>query len=387
MSPRTFLITAVEPSADELGAGLMAALRGRLGEEVRFVGVGGPAMAVQGFDSLFDPSDIAVLGAWEGIAAYGRVRNRVRRVVALARSERPQAAVLIDAWGFSQRLAAGLRRLSPRPVIIKYVAPQVWASRPGRARVLARRVDRLLAVNPFDAPYFERAGLATTFVGNQAAFADFSDADPQICRRAIGARPEEPILLVLPGSRSSEVARLIGPFGQAARLLARSRPRLHVVVAPAPALAGEIRARLTEFGSGAKLIEDGSERRSAMRAATVALACSGTVTSQLAAAGTPFVVGYRLGFLTHQAAKILVRTPYVTLINVVAGRFVAPELIQNACTGPALENELALRLDDPELRRRQIAAQSEALEQLRGGISDPAQAAADAVIAMVQARA
>ena len=192
----TVMLVAAEASGDILGAELAAALRRRLGDGVRFVGVGGARMAEEGVDSPFDIADLSILGIFEGVRAYPRVKRRVRDTVALAARERPDIAVLIDSWGFTLRVAQGLRRLDPALPLVKYVGPQVWASRPGRAGTLARSVDHLLTIHGFDAPWFEREGLATTFVGNSTLARDISGADPQRLRRHIGAEDDAPILLV-----------------------------------------------------------------------------------------------------------------------------------------------------------------------------------------------
>ncbi len=379
------MLTATEASGDELGAGLMRALVSRLGGQVRFIGVGGPAMAAKGLASAVDIADLAILGALEGVLAYPRVLARVAEAARLAARERPDAAILIDAWGFSHRLARALGRMSPRPVLIKYVAPQVWATRPGRAATLARLVDHLLSINAFDLAYFEREGLPSRFVGAPATRQDFASVDPARIRAAVGAGAADPILLLLPGSRPAEIVRLAPIFGQTSERLSRSRPNLKTVVAAADG-AGEMIRHLTARWRQPSLVVEGlADRLSAMRAATAALACSGTVTTQLAAAGAPMVVAYRLGAVTHLAAKILIRTPYITLINVAAGRFVVPERVQGACTVERLVADLSPLLDDIDFRASQIAAQSAALEILRGGVADPTGAAADAVIEILAA--
>src|SRR5437763_13511486 len=219
-------MVAVEPSADELGAALAGALKARLGRRLRLVGVGGPALASQGLASAFDPSALAVVGVFNGLAAYPEVLRRVRQTAALVADHRPDVAVLIDAWGFNLRVARALRRVDPRLPIIKYVAPQVWATRPGRARTLAATVDHLLTIHSFDSPRFVAEGLETTFVGNPTLNRDSSGADPQRLRAAIGAGPDAPILLILPGSREEEVRRLLPPFEDAVHRLKSSRPEL-----------------------------------------------------------------------------------------------------------------------------------------------------------------
>jgi len=378
------MLVAVEPSGDRLGAALAAALRERIGPRLRLVGVGGPLMAAQGLISPFDPSAMAVVGVFNAVAAYPEVLRRARQAAAIAASERPDAAVLIDAWGFNLRVARQLRRVAPALPLIKYVAPQVWATRPGRARTLAGAVDHLLTIHSFDAAWFTAEGLPTTFVGNPALNRDFSSAsDPAHFRRVMGAAANDRILLVLPGSRAGEVDRLMAAFGDAvARLMAR-RPDLRVVLAVADGMADHVGAGLRSWSHQPRLAKTEGDRLSAMQAATVALACSGTVTTELALASCPMVVAYKLDPLTHLAAKVLIRTPYITLLNVAAGAFVAPERVQTACRGDVLAADLGRLLDDPSARATQVSAQTAALEIMRGGVADPIAAAADAVVALL----
>ena len=380
------MLVAAEASGDALGAGLAKALRARLGDGVRFVGVGGPKMADVGVANPFDISELSVLGVFEGVMAYRRVVRRARQMAELARRERPDVAVLIDSWGFNLRVAHRLRVALPRLPLIKYVGPQVWASRPGRARTLAKAVDLLLTIHSFDAPYFEAAGLRTMFVGNQALAKDFSAADGARLRQHIGAQPDDPILLILPGSRPSEIARMLPVFAEAVDRLKVDRPSLHLVLPVAATVAAAVREGISGWRHKPWLIEDEALKDDAFVAGTVALACSGTVTTELALAGRPMVIGYRLGAMTHQVLKRLIRTPYVTLFNVAAGREVAPELIQHACTGEALANQIATRLDDPAMRAAQTDAQFAALDKMGRGLPDPSEKAAEAVLAFLAER-
>jgi lipid-A-disaccharide synthase len=279
-----------------------------------------------------------------------------------------------------------LRRVAPGLPLIKYVAPQVWATRPGRARTLAGSVDKLLTIHSFDAPFFEKEGLATTFVGNPALDRDFSGAKGGRFRASMGADASEPVLLVLPGSRAGEVSRLMPPFEAAVDTLKANRPSLRVVIAAADAVAQQVEARLAEWRHKPFVVRGEPSRLDAMCAATAALACSGTVTTELALAGCPMVVAYRLGPLTHMVAKRLIRTRYITLFNVAAGAFVAPERVQDACRGDILAADLTRLLDDEPTRLSQIAAQRAALEVMRGGIARPIEAAADAVMDLLGER-
>lgn len=377
------MLVAAEASGDDRGAGLARALKQRLGDGVRFVGVGGERMAAEGVESPFDISQLSILGLLEGLLAYRRVMARVEDTVALAAREKPDVVVLIDSWGFTLRVAQRLRKLDPNLPLVKYVAPQVWATRPGRAKTLAAAVDHLLSIHMFDAPYFEAEGLPTTFVGNSALTLDFSGADGDRLRRALGIADDAPVLLVLPGSRPGEISRILPPFAQAVAMLKAQRPELEVVIPAAPTVAEAVKA---QAGGWAHIVEGENGKLDAMQAATVALACSGTVTTELAMAGVPMVVGYRLGNLTHAVLKRLIRTPYITLFNIAAKDFVAPELVQDDCNGPALAREIGKRLDDPELRRSQVEAQSAALLKMGRGGPDPSEVAADAVLKMVAER-
>ena len=381
--PLTVMLVAAEASGDDRGAGLARALKRRLGDGVRFVGVGGERMAAEGVQSPFDIAEISILGLLEGLMAYPKIIARVKDTVALAAREKPDIAILIDSWGFTLRVAQQLRRLTPGLPLIKYVGPQVWATRPGRAKTLAKAVDHLLSIHAFDAPWFEAAGLPVTFVGNSALTIDFSKADPARLRRRIGAKAQDQVLLVLPGSRRSEIERVMPAFEDAVNLLKAERPQLQVVVATTSTVAELVKARVAGWPHRAHVIEDDQGKLEAMKAATVALACSGTVTTELALAGAAVVVGYRLGPLTYAIVKRLIRTPYITLFNIAGQAFIAPELVQDDCTGPKLAREVALRLDDADQRARQVTRQYAALDKMGRGGPDPSEAAANAVLKLV----
>ncbi len=384
MKPLCLMVVAVEPSGDALGAGLIAALRDRLGDGVRFVGVGGARMAEAGIVSPFDPASLAIIGVFNALHAYPTVLRRVDEAAALAARERPDAAILIDAWGFNLRLARRLRRAVPGIRLIKYVAPQVWATRPGRARTLAGAVDHLLTIHAFDAPTFRAAGLPTTFVGNPVlSFTPSIEPSVQF-RTRLRIPLDAPVLAIFPGSRTGEVRRLMGPFKDAIARLKAGQTDLRVIIAAAEPVADQVRSNLAHWTVPVDVVEGEADRWALMRAATAALACSGTVTTQIAIAGCPMVVAYRLGPLTHAVALCLLRTKFITLLNVAAGSFVAPERVQYACTGKALARDLGALLSDPDRRDRQIVAQTAALDLMRGGVEHPLEAAARAIADIVE---
>jgi len=380
------MLVAAEASGDALGAGLAKALHARLGNKVVFVGVGGAKMAEQGVESPFDIAQLSILGILESLKAYPRAMARLKDTVALAAREKPDVAVLIDSWGFNIRLAHALRRLDPKLPLVKYVAPQVWAYRPGRARSLAKAVDLLLSIQPMDRPYFDAAGLESVFVGNSALAKRFDHADAARARAAVGASATDPMLLVLPGSRPSEIERVMPAFEDAVRRLKADRPELIVVVPAAYTVAEAVKARVAGWPFRAHVIEDEGLKDDAFVAGDVALACSGTVTTELALAGRPMVVGYKTSAVTYAIAKRLMKPRWITLFNIAADKTVAPELIQDACEGEGLAREVARLLDDPALRTRQVSEQGAALDMMGRGMPDPSEAAAEALLSFLRAR-
>jgi lipid-A-disaccharide synthase len=382
MSGSKVMLVAAEASGDTLGAGLARALKQRI-PGVELVGVGGAKMAAEGIVSPFDISQLSVLGIFEGVAAYPRVVARVRDTIALADREKPDIAVLIDSWGFTLRVAQGLKRWNPKLKVVKFVGPQVWASRPGRAKTLAATVDHLLSILPFDAPFYEPFGLPVTFVGNPALSMDLKAADAARARKAMGAGEADQILLVLPGSRPGEIKRLMAPFGEAVSILKDSHPRLVVAVAAAGPVADAVRLQAATWAQPIHIIEDDEAKHDAMKAATVALACSGTVSTELGLAGAPMVIGYRVGEATYLVLKRLIRTPWITLLNIAAKRMIAPEFVQHDCTGVKLAAAVAERLDSVTLRAEQIAEQDAALTLMGRGQADPYPKAAETVAGLL----
>ena len=380
--PLKIMLVAAEASGDALGAGLAKALRARLGPDVTFVGVGGPRMAEQGVESPFDIAELSIHGWLEGMKAYGLVKRRVADAVALAVAERPDAVVLIDSWGFTIRVAKSIRKLIKNVKLIKYVGPQVWASRPGRAKTLAAAVDHLLALYAFDAPWFEREGLATTVVGSQALHVDMSGADPAAFRASRGIAANAPLLVVLPGSRPSEI-RLMTPVYEAAiARLKAADPSLEIAVVAAGTVAADVMGRVATWPFRAHVVGE-DQKYAAMRAATVALATSGTVSAELALAGAATVIAYRFQPLSYAIMKPFFTGKYATLFNHAADEEIARELIQNDATPEKVAAEVGRLLADPEARRAQAQRQTAALDLMGREGRDPSEIAADAVLRVI----
>ena len=383
--PLKIMLVAAEASGDALGAGLAQALKTRLGPDVTFVGVGGPKMAAEGVASPFDIAELSILGWIEGLKAYGVVKQRVADTVAHAVAEKPDAVVLIDSWGFTIRVAKALKEALPGVPLIKYVGPQVWASRPGRAKTLAASVDHLLALYAFDAPWFEREGLETTVVGSQALHVDMSAADPAAFRAKRGIAPDADLLLVLPGSRPSEIKLMTPVYEGAVGQLKRANPALEVAVIAAGTVADDVTGRIAAWPFRVHMVSE-AEKYDAMKAATVALATSGTVSTELALAGAPMVIGYRFQPLSYAIMKPFFTGKYATLFNHAADDEIARELIQNDATPDKVAAEVGRLLADPEARRAQAARQTAALDLMGRNAPDPSSLAADAVLRVIAAK-
>jgi lipid-A-disaccharide synthase len=362
MNAPKILLTAVEPSGDAIGASLMTAIRAR-SPEAQFIGCGGEAMARVGFQSLFDIAPLSVIGLGDALRAAPAAFKRADLIAEAAAREKPDIAVLVDGWAFARLVAMRLKALSPETLMVKLAAPQVWASRPGRVKFVKSHFDAVLCLFPFEPPYFMRAGVTAEFIGNpnfQAAWRLRGDGPAFRARHQLG---DAPLLAVMLGSRKTEVRRLARPFGEAVALLADRIPGLRVVSAVAPSVDRIARAKLQSF-AGDPIIVGVEEKNDAMAAANVGLTASGTASTELAINRTPMVVGYRLDPVTAVWARAVLKTPFVSIINVAGGRFVIPELLQEECAGPHLAGALLPLFTDPETYVEQASAFDTILKSL-----------------------
>jgi lipid-A-disaccharide synthase len=377
--PLIFLV-AGEPSGDLLGARLMAALKARTGGNVRFAGVGGAAMAREGLHSLVPIGELSVMGLLEVIPHLPRILGHMRRTVQAARSLRPAAVVTIDAPNFSLEVAK--RLAGGGAPLIHFVAPSVWAWKPWRARRIAKYLDHLLTLLPFEPPYFERHGLATTFVGHPAVEAP-AGADPKVFRQSHGIPEAAPLLCVLPGSRRGETARLLPVFRDTLALLRARVPDLHVVVPTVPNVAEDVASAAQDWPVPSVVLRDPAAKYDAFAASYAALAASGTVAVELAVAGVPSVVAYRLSPLTAFLARRLLKVRYVSLPNILLDRAAQPELLQENCTPANLAGALERLLTDPAARAAQKADAAAAVALLKGGTESPSQRAARCILDLI----
>lgn len=381
-SPLIFLV-AGEPSGDEIGGRLMAALRAVAGEEVRFAGVGGEAMAAEGLESLFPIEELSVMGLVEVLPRALSIVRRMSETAGAIRRLSPDAVVTIDAPAFANGVWRRLGNVDAP--LIHYVAPTVWAWRAGRARKLARKIDHLLALLPFEPPFFEAEGLDCTFVGHPGLEAEIDTGDGAAfrARHGIGSGP---VIGLLPGSRRNEVSRLMPIFADAIRRIAAADPGIRIVVPAVPAHADTIRNAVARWPRPVTVVADRRQRYAAMAACDVAIAASGTVTLDLALAGVPMIVAYRLNPLTVSIVRRMIRIRHFTIVNLILDRPAIPEFLQERCTGGRLA-EAALRLlRDAEARRAQREAAATALAALRPEGNIPSVRAAEAILDVVRRR-
>ncbi len=384
--PLTIWIVSGEESGDQLGAKLMRSLKVRLGpERLRFGGVGGHAMAQEGLNSLFPLEEIAVMGFSAVIARLPAILKRIRMTADAVVAAKPDMLVIIDSPDFTHRVAKAARQRAPDIPIVDYVSPSVWAWRPGRAPKMRAYVDHLLALLPFEPEAHRRLdGPPTTYVGHPL-IERLSEIRPAPGER--GGSAGEPIkLLVLPGSRRSEVSRLMEPFGAALALLKeRSAHPFEVTIPAVSHVADEIRMRAESWSVKPRIVEGEAAKWAAFRQADAALAASGTVTLELGLSGVPMVVAYRVSKI-EEVLKYLIKAPSIVLTNLVLGENVIPELIQWDCTPEKLIEALLPLLSDTPERQRQIEAFGRLDTLMKIGDEAPSERAARIVEEVLSAR-
>ena len=382
----TVHLVAAEESGDRLGAALMRALAQRCEGRVRFAGVGGHEMGAAGLTSLFPIDELAIFGFLAIPRRLPMILRRIREAASAVAAARPDALVIIDSPDFTHRVARRVRAAAPGVPIVDYVSPSVWAWRPGRARAMRAYVDHVLAILPFEPRVHARlGGPPCTYVGHplgeQIGELRPSEADT---RRRLA---DPPLVLVLPGSRSSEIRRLIGPFAATMRLAQERYGPLELVMPTVPALAARLREATATWPVRPRIVVDRGEKRAAFRQARAALAASGTVTLELALAGVPTVGAYRLGTLEIAVARAAVRlqteVDSFILANLVLGEKVVPEFLQGDCTAAALADALVPLLADTPERRRQFEAFAR-LDDVMGLPAEPSAKAADVILSVIR---
>ncbi len=377
MSAR-LLLSCGEPSGDLYAGALTRELRA-LDPGVRVSGLGGPELAAAGGTLIEDYRGLAVTGLTEALAKVPRSYATIRRLTRAARTERPDALVVIDFPDFNFPLARRVKRLGI-PVIY-YISPQIWAWRAGRLKTIRAIADRVLVIFPFEAQIYEQAGVPVEFVGHPLVDLAAPSAPRDTFLRAHGLRPDAPTVAILPGSRPNEVARILPDLAAAARLIGERVPAAQFLLARAPNLDDHL---FDAVHGGAAIAAIEGDTDAILASADVALTASGTATVQTALHDTPMVVVYRLSPMTYRIGRRLVKVDTVGMVNLIAGEKIVPELIQDRFTPDAVADEAVSMLTDPG----RVATIREGLARVRAKLGGPgaSRRAAEAILQVVKAR-
>ncbi len=366
-APLKLLICAVEQSGDALGAALIKSLKAK-NSSLEFFGCGGPLMAETGLQSLFPIERFSVIGPVGALKALPLALRSADILADVAEKERVDASILIDGWSFARIAAKKIKKQQPAARIYKYVAPQVWASRPHRAKTVAALFDGVLTLFEFEPAWFEKEGAKARFVGHSGfQEAAKSAYDNEEFRNRYNLTSEK-ILAVLPGSRKSEVRRLLPLFRRTVEIVRSHTPLFRTIIPAAPSVVDQVEEAARDWPGGATVIPV-DERYKAYNAADAALVASGTATTELAISKTPMVVGYQVDWASAMWIRSVVTVTHLSMINIAAGREIIPEFLQEGCKPEAMAAALAPLLNDSAERRAQLEAFPAQLEKF--GIGGP----------------
>jgi len=371
-----FFLIAGEASGDLLGARLMQALKKKAPGSV-FRGIGGPRMRDEGLELFFPQEELAHFGLFELLKHVPHLLRRMKETVAEVRRVKPDALITIDAPDFCFRVA---KRLKGEVPLIHYVAPTVWAWRPGRAKKIAQFLDHLMVLLPFEPVYFEREGLASTFVGHPIVESGAGQGDGEAFRARHALPREAKLVAVLPGSRMSEIAKLLPIFRETLHLLQGRHSSLRVVIPAAPGLASYLKEHTKDWPLPVLVVEGDAEKYGAFAACRAALACSGTVAVELAMARLPAVIAYKISKLTYKLYRRLIKVRYANLVNLMHDKMLVPEFIQQDCTPEKLAASLDEIMTDEAARKKQIEGLSDVASWLGQGQFVPSERAAETVL-------
>jgi lipid-A-disaccharide synthase len=360
----TIMLVAGEASGDFLGGQLMTALQSLHDGEIFFSGVGGPAMTRQGLSSLFDFDQIALMGISQIIRNVPYNPKRIRIICDHALETQPDVVVLIDSSEFNQWVAEQLKNRKFLKPIVKFVSPQVWGSRPNRIFKIASAYDHVLTLLPFEPEYYQKVSLPATYVGHPVTERIAETGGGPSFRKKHGIPEDATLVCVLPGSRRSEIKYMMPVFSQTIEVLTERIPSLVAVVPTLPSVHDRVASVVETWPVESLVVMDEREKFAAFDASTVALAASGTVSLELAIARVPMVIGYKIGWLSALVYRRLLLVRYITLANLILGREVVPEFVQEKCQAQPIADELERLLRDDDARRTQLALLDTVVKEL-----------------------
>jgi len=382
---KVYLI-AGEPSGDLLGSRLMRAIRRKTDDNVDFYGLGSDTMEAEGLKSLFDISDLAIMGLVEVIPSIPKVLKHIKNTIDDIINVKPDVVITIDSWSFCARVHKKLRKLKTGIPQIHYVAPQVWAWKKKRARTMYKYIDALMTLLPQEPKYFTPYNLETVFVGHPVIESEALTAKGDDFRNKFSVASNQKVITLLPGSRKTEVSKLLPVFLEAAETLYQQNHNLYFVIPTVKTVSSQVKNIVAQNKIPIKVVETQQERYQAFQASEVAIAASGTVALELAICNIPHVVAYKVSPLTAWIVSKVMKIQFVNLTNIMLGRLIVPELLQEQCNAKIIASKTNELMNKQDLYEREINGFSKVKSTLSKGSQTPSENAADFILEFLSRR-
>ena len=380
-------LIAGEPSGDLLGSRLMKAMKAKYRNDVLFYGVGGETMEAEGLKSLFDISDLAVMGLAEVIPSIPKILGLIKQTVKNIEEIKPDVIITIDSWSFSSRIHRAIRKKNLGIPQVHYVAPQVWAWKKKRARTMYKYIDLLLTLFPYEPKYFTPYNLQAEFVGHPVIESPVVHANAEEFRKKYNINPKERVVTVLPGSRKTEVSKLLPTFLETIKKLKAEEKDLFFVIPTVKTVANQVKEMVKQSGEKILIVETQNDRYGAFRASSTAIAASGTVALELAICDVPHIIAYKVSPLTALLAKKFLKIQFVNLSNILLGREIVPELLQERCVPASICSYIKPFLNkEGEWYDRQMEGFKKVREILGQGEHTPSENAAEIIWNLINPR-
>ena len=377
-------LIAGEPSGDLLGSRLMRALRKKTDNNVEFFGLGGDTMEQEGLTPLFDISELAVMGLVEVIPSIPRVLKRIKQTVNDIKKCQPDIVITIDSWSFCSRVHKALRKQNLGIKQLHYVAPQVWAWKKRRAKTMYKYIDELLTLLPNEPKYFTPHKLKATFVGHPVIESDALKAKGDDFRKKYNIGDDKQVISILPGSRHTEVSKLLPDFMASAKILYQQNPNFVFALPTVKTVVNRVKHMVKKYNLPVMVLETEADRYSAFQASSAAIAASGTVALELAMCKIPHIISYKVAPLTYLLAKYLVKIKYVNLTNIMLKRGVVPELLQEKCSPQNIVKYINELLAGKSLYQKQMQGFEDVKQYLSNGEQTPSENASDEILRLIK---
>lgn len=377
-------LIAGEPSGDLLGSRLMRALKQKTENKIKFYGVGGDTMEAEGLKSLFDISDLAVMGLVEVLPSIPKILGLIKRTVTDIERVKPDVVITVDSWSFSSRIHKALRKKNLNIPQVHYVAPQVWAWKKKRAKTMYKYIDLLLTLFPYEPKYFTPYHLQAEFVGHPVIESEVVHADASQFRKKYKISDDKKIITVLPGSRKNEVSKLLPVFLQAVAKLQKENKNYFFVIPTVKTVSENVKKMVKASGQKILIVENQNDRYGAFRSSSAAIAASGTVALELAICDVPHIIAYKVSPLTALLVKRFLKIEFVNLSNILIGREIVPELLQERCVSGNIAAYIQHFINqDDDWYEKQKEGFAKVREILGQGEQKPSENAADIILNLI----